>query len=429
MTPDARTRVPFADRYPLAAFETIADAAWWRQSDFNSQRRKPDFDRTRYDIAVAADKADQVRLDAHKKLFREAVEAHLSALLEEGALTPITGIKGRDVTMATAWNDLVADRPADHRRNRLMSGFERLFVDEFVRMDDERHALRREEGHVPGSHRTPAHDKVVKAWTGICTRMDAGTSGEFERGLAIECEDQKTGDRCEIHFERWKPTLMVRNAQHRLEPALDVATPDLVQADLAVPTGRLLMTDFLRADGFKEGVDFGDREYDKTLSLNTAQGRDARTKAHAQEHQIGYTQTTNTCVAVRRHPKTGMLMVTERWGTDSKGNDLPEDDMGASVVRGWETVGAFSCDMWRVMALDRSSAIARMAAGGCVDAEAALDAYLASDDCYAGNVLQLDIEPGRWRIHAGDDFSSRVDRRRHGIPKGVHVWCLLERVG
>lgn len=430
---DKPAPTPFAELYPLAVYQSIADAAWWRSNEFDTRRRTDQaggatFDRQAYNAALAADAADTKRVDEHKKVFTQAVERHLANLLEIGALTPMTGLKGREVGMASAWNAMVAREPADYARRWLFDAFERLFVDEFVRMDWDKYGRARQDDHVPGHHQPPTPDQVVKAWSGICSRMDEGTSEEYVNGLSIECNDQRTGDRCEIHFAKWQPTLMVRNAKHRLEPAKDVAKAELVSADFPVPTGTLLLTDYLRVEGFKEGVTFGrDREY-QDLSLSSADGRDARIRAHAEEHGVAYTQTANTSVAVHRHVKTGRLMITRRWYDDAKGNEMREDERGVAIVRGWTSVGSFSCDMWRIMAFDRATAIARMEAGGRTDAAAELDTYLNSTDAYARNVERVDVEPGTWRIHTGDEFSKRVDRRRFGIPPRVHVWCVLERV-
>src|SRR3546814_5277444 len=78
--------------------------------------------------------------------------------------------------------------------------------------------------------------------------------------------------------------------------------------------------------------------------------------------------------------------------------------------------------------LFRSTAVKRMIAGGCSagDADKILSDYLTSGDVYAENIVHLDVEPGRWRIHSGPDFAKRIDRARFGIPEGIEPWLLLE---
>src|SRR3546814_8021019 len=69
-----------------------------------------------------------------------------------------------------------------------------------------------------------------------------------------------------------------------------------------------------------------------------------------------------------------------------------------------------------------------MIAGGCSagDADKILSDYLTSGDVYAVNIVHLDVEPGRWRIHSVPDFAKRIDRARFGIPEGIEPWLLLE---
>ena len=82
-----------------------------------------------------------------------------------------------------------------------------------------------------------------------------------------------------------------------------------------------------------------------------------------------------------------------------------------------------------------------MTTGGEDDAETELTRYLAMagatpapDDhkghheaCYAGNIVHLDVDPGTWEIHAGEEFDKKVDREAFGIPKGVTPWCILSK--
>jgi hypothetical protein len=420
---------PFQDLYPFTTFETIADAAWWRKNDFNRRSPLSDEDRAAHDVAAAQDAVDDERIKEHKKVFVAAVREHLSNLVAAGRLQPIAGVAGREIDMADAWNALVGGTDGDHTRKWLFDKFSGLLIREFVSMDSGRYSRKNAEGHVAGTHVPPTREMAIKAWSTICAKMNLGTSEEYTDGMLIECTDRKTGDRCEIHFEDWKATLMRRNDRHELEPALDVAKPDLVVAEFKVPSGRLLLTDVLRVEGFVKAIEFEpDREYGE-LDLNSSKGKDARIKAHAEDHDIAYTQTTNTCVAIHRNDLTGCLMITERWFSDRRGNEMPEDANRVSIVKGWTSLGAFSCDRWCVMAFDRETALSLMKAGGCEDPASKLDAYLSSGDSYADNVVGLYVEPGLWRIRSGDDFSNRVSRRKWKIPTGVRVWCLLERAG
>lgn len=427
----------FADLYPYEDFAPIADVSWWRTGDFD---HKSGYSSDAYKAASAADTADKKRYGEHKTLFSERVQTQLDALLAEGRLAPISGTGGRSISFAKEWNRYLAGEEGESYERKWMLGeFERILTRHIIRMDEGRYDRRREEGYVPGTHITPTEEQARAAWKGICQDMDSGNSDSIF-GWNIEVNDSSTGDRCHIVFADWKPTLLRYNAQHELEEVQDIAPLELVTARFEVPTGKLMLTDALRIKSFNEGTTFDStREYHE-LDLGNAAGRTKRISAHAEEHQIGYTQTTNTSVAVYRNPQ-GRLLVTERWMVDEDGEELPEDNKGNTIVKGWEWVGAFSCDVWAILAFDRQTAIARMSDGGQENAEAELDRYLAmagtrpaADDhqghheaCYAGNILQLEVEPGTWTIHAGEDFNKKVDREALGIPEGTEVWCLLSK--
>ena len=421
MTHPTTGLAPFATRYPLEAFAAIADARWWRADDLRMAKVE---DVAALKEAAAADQADRARVEEHEKILDAAIDAHLAAMAAAGALQPIAGTGGREITMADAWNSMAAGTPHPHSHRWLVRSIGSVFTWAFVNMDDTRRGRARDQA--PFGYRPPSAEQVGAAWERVCSTMDEGTSDRW-RVLRIECQDQTTGDRCEIEFEGWRPTLMRRNERHEFEPARDVPEAPLVEADFDVPTGDLLVTDFLRADGFREATEFEASRDHRELSLSSATGRDARILAHAAEHQIGFTQTTNTSVAVHRNA-AGALMVTRRWMCDDDGDELPEDDNGVTIVDGWTSIGSFSCEMWRVMAMDAATAASLMAAGGNADAAAAIERELARP-AYDRNVVRVAVEPGRWRIHSGDDFSKRMDRARFGVPEGVMVWCILERAG
>tara|TARA_B100000929_G_scaffold66801_1_gene50928 strand:+ start:3643 stop:4938 length:1296 start_codon:yes stop_codon:yes gene_type:complete len=428
----------FKDLYPFEDFATIADVAWWRTNDFGGS----DYSSDAYKAAQAADQADGERYKAHKALFSERIHMHLDALLAEGRLAPIAGVNGRNITFASAWNAYVTGQEPgnideEYARKWMLQEFQRILTRHVVGIDTERYKRKREEGYVPGTHEIPNEEQARAAWEALCEDVDAGTS---DYSWDIEVHDSITGDRCRVFFENWVPKLMRYNEEHQLVEVQDVAPLELVTARFEVPTGKLMLTDALRIKSFNEGAGFEpERDY-REFDLNSARGRTARIGGHAQEHDIGYTQTTNTSVSVY-HDAQGRLMVAERWSCDEDGEELPEDENGM-IIEGWTWVGAFSCDVWAVFALDRATAITRMKDGGRDDAEAELERYLsmagktvAADDrvgsheaCYAANIVHLEVEPGTWEIHAGERFTEKVDRKAWGIPAHVEPWCILQKV-
>src|SRR3546814_11249070 len=73
------------------------------------------------------------------------------------------------------------------------------------------------------------------------------------------------------------------------------------------------------------------------------------------------------CVVIHRHPENGCIIVSARWNAE----EVHEDEDGDAAAPGWGKVGTFSCDVWRVLALDQQTAVKRMIAGGCSAGDAA----------------------------------------------------------
>jgi hypothetical protein len=426
----------FANLYPLETFADVADAAWWRSNDFNGQATAQN--QTAMKAANDLDQRDRKRIEAHKVIFLAAVAQQLDDLLSQKRLGAATGLAGRELPLVSAWNALVTGEEGDYTRKWLLDGLASIWTKAFLRMDKDRYSRRQSPDYVPGKHRLPSKEQQIATWESICAALDEGTSSDDTFGWGIRMTDAKTGDLCVLQFENWTAKLMVYDDSHELVPAQDVAEIELVTAEFDVPTGKLILTDALRVEGFVQATDFDDdREY-KTLSLNTEVGQTARISAHANEHQIAYTQTSNTCVAVFQSADKSALMVTEAYAQD----DFPADENDHPIIPGWNFIGTFSCDVWRVFAFDRATAISLMAKSGCTNPEQELDRYLsmvdadvADDDrkghhekSYAGNIVHVDVAPGRWSIHAGSDFASRVDYDAHNIPQGIEPWCILKHV-
>jgi len=258
----------FKELYPYEDFAPIADVAWWRASDFKGTDRRSDA----YKAAQLADRADQERYRTHKTLFCDRVRTHLDGLLAEGGLAPISGVSGRDISFASAWNSFIAgEEPSDidgeYARKWMFGEFQRILTRHIVGMDTARYRRKQEEGYVPGTHQIPTQEQVRAAWEAICDDVDTGTS---DYAWDIEVQDSITGDRCRVFFENWVPTLLRWNDKHELEEVEDVTPLELVSARFEIPTGKLMLTDALRIKSFNEGTDFEpERDY-RELDLNSA---------------------------------------------------------------------------------------------------------------------------------------------------------------
>lgn len=416
--------------YPLEAFAVIAGISWWRTSDFKiSDRSSEEFKK-----AYAADKKDKSRYESHLEIFNQALEAHFKSLLDDGILQPVTGLENRSISFINFWNGYIDGTNDKYENARLINEIRPILTRTVVEIDASRSSRKRESGYIPGRHTLPTEDQVKAAWEKMCSALDQGESN-LGYGWEAETGDAITGERIKIIFERWVPRFFIYNDKYELEEIQDIAPLELVTAKFNVPSGKLMLTDALRVKGFKEAENFGEREY-REMDLNSAKGRTARISVHAKEHEIAYTQTGNTSVAIYQDA-AGRLMITERWFDE----DWPEDNKGQCIVEGWEYLGDFSCDVWRILAFDRETAISQMTKGGNANAVTELNAYLAMagtkvepDDhaghhasCYAANIVHLDVEPGQWEIYAGENFNDKVDRKAFDIPDGVEVWCILQK--
>lgn len=431
----------FADHYPLSTFREIASLSWWRASDWNTAPSADNPELPAYLAAKEQDATDKAAYEARESAFQAAVLTHLTALRSEGLLKAGGGLKGRNVTLASIWNEFVAGDDfsgKEWKQTHLLDFFDGWLANLHLRISPRSFSSVADGGRTKGEFQPPTDAEITKAWTSLCSDFDTGTHNvRFMAGMRdLYCH--LTGDRGALIFTNWQGQFMIPDEQYKYHPAQDVPEIPLVEARFPVPTGKLMLTDALRVKGFNEGTSFDAARDYGDLSLNSELGCARRTTAHAAEHGMAFTQTTNTWVTVYRNDMTGLIMVTERWFNDED-EDPEEDENGRVIIPGWTAVGDFSCDVWSVKAFDKATAISRMTAGGCEGAEAELERYLASptrpkitpqdshEACYAKNIVTLDVEPGTWAIHSGPDFADRVDRDWFGIPANVPVWCVLER--
>jgi len=358
-------------------------------------------------LIAAADREARDR-DALDQIITGAVEAHLADLIAHGRLLPSDDLGARKIRFIRSWNAVAAGTADDWQRRELVS--ELVSVATMI----------------------PIFCEPEQTLALLTRLFDEGTSPTSADGIfrCIEATDSLTGERGEIRLNGFAPSFWVmdhkagggyRRAEH-MEPLSPVC------ATFTAPSGELLFTDTLRVGAFNDAIDFEpEREYG-ILSLNSATGRQARILAHAEEHNFGFVQTTNTCVAVFQSEATGALLVTERWNEDLQ-IDEKGDYAEEITLEGWKRLGGFSCDVWRVTAIDREVASGLIESGNPAAGKDALATYLASQECYADNIVAVPVAPGsRWRMTGGEGFNSAIDRAALGLPEGLEVWALYEPV-
>ena len=357
------------------------------------------FDQTIFAGAIHPDTLD---LAALSTLLEPAIEAQIDALLSAGTLRPAAEFGAREIHFLEAWNALVAGNADISQRRHVLADFTEYAGAICMFARDHEHAA-----------------------TLLDRFFDEGMSPTNADFIwhAIEATDKITGQRGEIHFVEFQPSFWFFNKETGAFVAAEPLAPLApISANFSAPNGELLFTDTVRLGAFNYSTDFEPaREYGE-LSLNSSMGCQARTTAHAAEHNFGFVQTTNTCVAVHRNDATGALLVTERW------NDDLQVDADEIHIPGWTNLGGISCDIWRVTAIDRSVAASLIAPADPIDGGTLLSDYLSSDDCYSRNIVPVAVEPGStWRITCGERFNEVIDRTALKLPEGLQVWALYEK--
>lgn len=210
----------------------------------------------------------------------------------------------------------------------------------------------------------------------------------------------------------------------------------LVEVEIDVPSGLLLVSDVLRVDGFEDMVRHAIDAHPR-MTLNTAEGRDRHIDVYARDLGMGYAATGNTAVSILRERAGGRLLIVD----------------GLRGADGWDMVGQVSCTTWQVTLVDREVAVdilagedededemREMRAGAEIEVREFL-AMAGSDPAQrptradaalrrsSANVVRIAVERGRWRIQAGEHLNDRVDRAARRLPADLHLWMILTPPG
>lgn len=401
----------FSKLYSRAQFAVAAKFTWGRTNDW--ERNEIGEDLEAYKVAQAADKEARDALTAHEdEVFKPAMLKWLETLRAQGRLNIITGLVGRSAHLPKAWNAFVAGTADEYQIDNLLYALKTFLVWSLITMDQGRHTRRKEEGHIKGSVTPPTEAMIDAAYAKLVHDVEQGNTDHSVRFDDIQ--DGKTGDRLKIELVGWHATLMRMTPDYHYEPAFDADIIGLQSVEIDLPTGELLISDWIRVPGFKEATDLG--YDDPSLCINNTQGAVNTTKAHATRHNFARVQTTNTYVGVHQDEE-GRLMVAERW------DDRSEDN---AVADGMKAIGEFSCDVWSVIAIDKQTLTDLMAKGGCDTAQETLQEYLEGKGDYSDNIVQLNVKPGRYRLHFGPKFAKIANRAELGIPEGPEPWFVLE---
>jgi hypothetical protein len=354
-----------------------------------------------------------VRDRLQKDLVEPAVLSHLADLRDAGSLAVIENTENREIRFADAWNAFMNGTEAEWQ-NSLAYNFAQYVLTHAIRA-----SIRSEMNDVD------AGVALAESYADLCRRMDEGllvgpTSHPAitPRPFFDDLRCAKTGDRCRLVVESWQPHLERFDREAREHgfwvPLHAVDAPEVQTIEIELPTGVLLISDYLRAPGIHEALEqridaaIGDKRYAETHSVGSERGRAQMTRVIAEVANVLQVCTDNTVVGI--HQADGRLAVVDDH--DGTGRE--------PVIAGLERTEEVSCDRWTVLLADRSHVLELMKDDGT-----RLDAYLASDD---NDATVVTVQPGRWRVSFGEALQDRAKAAENGVVTTARVWFTMTRI-
>jgi len=343
-----------------------------------------------------------------------AVLGHLGDVRDAGSMAVVENVENRDVRLVDAWNAFVNGTTVFWQRT-LADGLSDMVLVYAIK------------GQIDGEKDdVDADAAMAAAYQALCLNMDEGRMVGTTFHPAVPPRPQfddlqcgRTGDRCRLVVENWIPRLerfdRTAQASGYWLPVEPVAAPVVETVEIDLPTGVLLMSDYLRAPGIHEAIEeriedaIGDRRYEGTHSVNSERGRVTMTRIMVEVAGVLQVCTTNTTVAI--HQSEDRLVVTENHA----------DNGSRPTVAGMTQTGEVCCDRWTVLLADRQDVLALMDDDGTL-----LDAYLASDD--GRDTTVVNVTPGRWRVSFGEALSDRGTAASIGVVSAALTWFSMERI-
>ena len=317
-------------------------------------------------------KAAIPHLSSNQQL-RDKVLSVLNELREADQLKPIVHGAGRDISAVVAWNRFVengTDGFRDHQIGSLLTTplpealNSAIFLASFrsIQSIRKRHgAGARDAVRVP---LTPDMvDEVVSACVAGVYSVASGKSVLSLSTSSINCPKtdvilQWAKDRLlDPALGRWELRKGSKGNVHAFALAEQYDPPKPIRhVQMKCTSGIILMADWFRIPGFKEGVLGGLEEDYEVPSINSDAGVDLRTRDHFERLGLVRVHTTNSYPSVIRD---GDLIRVGRyddehdylWHEDPQnpGNDIRNPAHAAEV----EQLGNVCCDLWDVTFADR----------------------------------------------------------------------------
>jgi hypothetical protein len=294
---------------------------------------------------------------AHRGLVQGAVLSFLKARAAERPVAKVKFSRGRGHAFSEAWNSLAGGDFDSNWGDTLAHPFVSAFMTSVGRGAD-----------------------AAADYLQVCAQADAGNFGWFDLDTRTKC--MVTGETLTVEFHNWVPSLGVLNHKNRDAPFTplqgELPPPVVAHNVIDVPSGELLIADWIRIDAFTKLVD-ARKDVD---GLASDAGRMRRTQDYAD--MFGFMSVSVSNTSPRILQRDGQIVFAH----------VDEDVPG--VVG--EVVGYVCTDLWAVTAIDHQVLTKLLAdAMGLESAEREVAAAIAGTR--SNEVVRVNVRPGKLHIY------------------------------
>jgi hypothetical protein len=346
------------------------------------------------------------RVDAYqvgvRRLMHPALKTFLQDLKGEGVLEPIPGGEGRSTTLLHAWNGMLAGfastRQSDESWRTICGKFAHKLL--FHPVNECAREIKN------GKPEDVARDYYAKL-------VSAANKGDLHWFTNSSETCFVTGDELSCDVSGWKIRLGDVN-DRRFVPVEPVARPAVIELEIELRTGNLIVTDWVRIKQFTDLVDGG--KWGRR-SLNAEMGREENTIRYAQE--FGFISTSVPGCMPNLLDIAGILVVAEV-------SDVTSADEAAA---GALPSGALVRDLGRIDTSYRGATLIERLVDliapvlGDDEAEREVERFIDGHD-----IISLNVGPGSWYLYFSGDyggFSKRFQSKDISLPADVDPFCIL----
>lgn len=348
---------------------------------------QPFFDNARADDNIT--EAWRTRYFADlERIVHPALSTFFTDLKAEGRMAPIANSEGYSCRLWNTWNDaarLTIDTapPADAAKilDRLAGMFAHKLVFSIVYPYER---ILRDEG----AEAAAAFEKNGP-YTEVTSKF---TQGDIPSWDFNHENCRRTGIPLILSFENWVAKGGYING-NRLDDIPVAAAESLQETVVELKTGNLLVADWFRLDEFTNAV-----RSEKYLSLESREGRDAKTRYYAEKFGV-------ISVSVLTSP-----------GVFQSGNQVLvgyfDEDQGDVPAR-YTHVGNVCTDLWAATFVEYETLVDLVARTNPESAKTMVDAYIEEHKGGVYGLHQMQVEPGTYYLyHFGEneEFAERAQQ-------------------